>query len=705
MSRSHAVAPRLAYPSLFQRTTLASAVFLACTSLAHGETESIETQQADTIVVVSTALKVATPLAETPRSASKVEREDMNLRNAQTIPEALNYTAGVLAAPYGADNKADWLKSRGFDQSFYRDGLRLFSEGFYTWQIEPFGLESIEVLKGPASTLYGQTPPGGIINEVSKRPTDEPYHQLQLQAGNWDRKQIAIDTSGPLNEQGDIRYRVVGLIHDNGSQVHRLGTDRYYLAPSLAIDLGDDTQLTLLSSFQKDTGDPLAQFWLPTGTLHDTQYGEVGSDKTVGEPDYDRLNRSQLMLGYEFDHRFNDTWSFAQNFRYNHLDLDLRTTYGLSVNDEQRTINRGLTYRDGTARDYTIDNRFVGHWRGDRLEHTLLLGVDYQHLDIDSREADAYSFGAPLDMYDPDYGNYTPVQSSDIIRRDITREQLGLYVQDEIRLDDRWVATVGTRYDHAKADNDNRTAGTGFSLDDEEMSWSAGLMYLADNGLSPYISYSESFEPTASTDINGNAYEPTTAKQYEAGVKYAPEGFDGFLSAAVFEIHQDNLLTTDPQNPYYQVQTGEARSRGVELEGTAYVTDQWKLHVAYTYTEAEQRKSTNEDYIGKQLPLIPKHQAKLWSDYSFEGGAAEGLVVGGGVRYVGHSYGDQDNSSEYRVGSYALLDAMARYQLDENWQLQLNVDNLTDREYVASCNYYCYYGQRRSILTTVSYNW
>ncbi|MBR9753576.1 MAG: TonB-dependent siderophore receptor [Gammaproteobacteria bacterium] len=642
----------------------------------------------DTMVVVGTALKVDAPLVETPRPVSTVNREELDTRNVQQLDETFRYRAGVLSGHYGSDNNTDWFKVRGFDQSTYQDGLRIYREGFYQWLPETWGLERVDLFKGPSSILYGEAPPGGLINAISKRPSDEPQTELQMQIGNRGLRQMGLDTSGYLSEYGDVRYRLVGLYRERDGDLDHTENERYYFAPSLTWDISDATQLTLLASLQKDDGVPTNAFKLAYGTNDDTPFGKVDPQTNYSEPGYDKDERTQTSLGYELRHQVNDTWALEQDFRYSQLDLDLISSYIL-YQSSAREGQRGLLYREGTIDSYTVDNRAIGKWYGERTENTLLLGVDYQNLSLSGKEADDYAFGDPIDLFDPQYGNYTALSDEQITRRDIDKEQIGLYVQDQLRIDDKWVLLAGVRYDQAETENVNQTTGSRESSDDDEISWSGGVMYLSDFGLNPYLSYTESFEPISATDDRGSLYEPREGRQWELGAKYQPAGWDGYLTAAVFELTEDNTLVTTGG---FQVQEGERQSRGFELEMVGYLTDHLKLTSAYTYTDARLENDV-------RAPLIPRHQASSWLDYAFERGALEGLRLGAGARYVGESV-----DGDATVSDYLLFDAMVGYDFTRELSAQVNVSNLTDKEYVASCSYWCYYGESRSIIGSLTYH-
>ncbi|SDJ31492.1 iron complex outermembrane recepter protein [Billgrantia gudaonensis] len=520
-----------------------SGILLSVPLVAQAQEEAMETDT-ETMVVVGTALKVASPLVETPRPVSIVEREELDERNVQRLDETYRYRSGVLSGHYGADNNTDWFKVRGFDQATYQDGLRIYREGFYQWLPEPYGLDRVELFKGPSSILYGEAPSGGLINAVSKRPTDEPQGEIEIQAGNRNHRQFAFDTSGPATDEGDVRYRMVGLYKERDGDLDDTDNERFYLAPSLEWDISDDTQLTVLASFQKDDGVPVNPFKLAYGTVQDTPFGRVDPQTNYGAPGYDKDERTQTAVGYEFEHAFNDTWRFEQNFRYSHLDLDLRSTYMMMGTGDGQTAFRGHLQRDGEIDSFTVDNRMVGKWYGDRTENTLLLGVDYQDLTLDGREFDNYFYDS-VDIFNPQSG-IAPVPSDQLTRRKIDKEQLGLYLQDQLRIDDRWVLLGAVRHDSADVRNESERDNNTVDETQSATSWSGGVMYLGDNGLNPYLSYTESFRPAAQTNSNGAIFEEIEGEQWELGVKYAPFDWDGYVTAALFDIEESNSFATAP---------------------------------------------------------------------------------------------------------------------------------------------------------------
>ncbi|WP_280561764.1 TonB-dependent siderophore receptor [Chromohalobacter sp. 48-RD10] len=680
---------------------LAMATLLLSCPLA-AQAQDANAQESDTVVVTATAMKVAAPPMETPRSVSEVGRDELDKRAVNSYDETFRYRSGVQSAPYGTDNGVDWFNIRGFsgEDSTYQDGLRLFREGGYFWWVtEPFGLERVDLLKGPASILYGEAPPGGVVNAVSKRPTEEKQGQFEIQGGNKDHRQVGIDTSGPVAGTDDMRYRMVGLFREGDGALDHTDNQRVYLAPSLAVDLSDDTSVTFMASYMKDHGTPSKGFRPVDGSLEGTEFGRIDRETNLGEPDYERQEREQISLGYELEHKIDDTWEFQQNLRYNSMDLTLRSlSPDTMLNTDGRTVGRYLTYRDGSYDAFTVDNRLVGKWFTANTENTLLLGVDYQNFDVDYQNGDGTGDFSGFDVFDPEYGNYSPGNLR--YHAEEKKAQIGVYIQDQLRVGDRWILLGGVRHDSASVESYSEDpSANDYDETENQLSFSGGVMYLGDYGLSPYLSYSESFSPQVGRGPEGQAYEPSEGEQWETGIKYTPDWLDGYMTAAVFDLKETNTLYTNDQ--FIQSQGGERHSQGFELEGVGYLTEQLQLTAAYTYLDTTIEDPERGEF---RAGLTPRHQASLWLDYGFEDGALNGLDVGAGARYVGESVNADPNRDD-EVSSYTVYDAMASYDITPDWTAKVNVTNLTDKDYISGCDSWCYYGESRSVIGSLKYRW
>lgn len=655
--------------------------------------------------------KTDTPIVETPQSISVVTADRVEAIGATRLNEALAYTPGVSITTYGVDSRFDWISLRGFDAyspGFYLDGLPLRNIGTWAvWKTDNFGAERIELLRGPASVLYGQSGPGGVVNVVSKRPSAEPIHDMQLQLGNHARKQLSGDFSGPVDADGQWLYRVTAVARDAELPAGGMPDDYVYLAPALTWKPSAGTSLTVLSHYLGTRAGSYRRNRRAVGSLVPTPAGtKIPVDLFTGEPGFDRFQQDQWTLGYQFEHRFDDTWTVRQNLRYGKLDVDYRQVTGsgyVSVNADPtdpanyRFITRNVFASREHASSLTVDNQLQAALRSGDWRHTVLFGIDHQRSRFDQVTASGSAPG--FDLQAPAYGAAitVPAPYADAVT---TATQTGVYVQDQVKWREHWTATVGGRYDRAESVVDSRLDGSSTRMPDEQFTTRAGLVYLHPSGWAPYLGYSESFVPTVTVDTStGRALEPETGRQLEAGIRYQPAAGRDSYSAAVFDVRRQNYITYD--SSFMPKQTGEVRVRGLELEATLRAGARTNVTVSYTYTPtADVTASVNASEVGKQLTAVPRHRGALWADHRM-GGVKAGL----GARYTGSNLGDGEMAPA-KVPAYTVLDALVAYEMDR-WSLALNVRNLADKTYLANCDAYgsCYYGEPRRITATARYRW
>ncbi len=663
-----------------------------------------------------TGAKTNTPVVEIPQSLSVVTRDQMDVRGVQNIGEAVQYSAGIRSNLQSESSglAGSNIVVRGFggtgtagtSGNEYIDGLRIRGTNFVSAGFEPHLFERVEILKGPSSVLYGQSTPAGIVNHVSKRPTARRFHEIQGEAGSFDRLEAAFDFGGPVDAEGQFLYRVTGLALDTDAQTEFTGRDRKVMAPALTWRPSARTSLTILSTYQDDDFEGGFVNRVPAfGTIFDNPGGKIPDDFFQGDPNFNSWDRELISVGYQFEHRFNNTWTVRQNARYLHNDLALESIFG-TVQADLRTLNRSSFSADEKSDDITIDSQAEARFKTGTLGHTVLFGVDYQSLERDTLRR--LGSVAPLDIFAPVYNIQIP--SLALFQEiEIEDEQIGAYAQDQIKLGS-WVLTLGGRYDWADSETTNKLAGTQSDQSDGEFTGRAGLGYLFENGVAPYVSYSESFEPVAGVDVSGAAFDPTTGTQYEAGIKYQPNRYNALVTVAAFELTQQNVPTGDPDNPGFDVQTGEIRSRGIELEGLASFDFGLNLTASYTYLDVEITES-NDGTAGNRPAGSAEHWASAWGDYTFQAGSFAGLGAGLGVRYIGSSAGDVQNSFE--APSYTLFDAAIRYDLGRltpglrGSEFAVNVSNLLDKRYVASCARIdrCFQGVGRNVVGTLKFRW
>ncbi|MGF6430428.1 iron complex outermembrane receptor protein [Bradyrhizobium elkanii] len=661
-----------------------------------------------------TATKTDTPVLTTPQSISIVTQDQIQAQGAQNITEALRYTPGVTIESFGANAFFDEFKLRGFTAPRYLDGLRLPTDTttFAVPRIETYGLERIEVLKGPSSGLYGQSDPGGLLNLVSKRPTETPHYEIEGSFGSFDRFQGAFDIGGPADKDGRFLYRIVGLGRDSNSQTDFVQDNKLFIAPSFTWRPTYDTSFTVLSQYQKVDNKGYQQYVPGQVSFLPNPNGHIPYSRYLGEPGLDGYHLEQFAVGYAFEHRFDNIFQFRQNLRYTQVSNDLASvrTEGM-VTD--RLVARSYNYVKANAANVALDNQLQADFATGPLVHKVLAGVDYFDLwaNTDYRTTPI----APIDAYSPVYGTAVPSASSlaPFILRDDRQSQLGAYLQDQIKLD-RWTLTMSGRQDWVSSGFTSMAfyppAGH-YSRDDSAQTGRIGLSYLFDIGLAPYVSYATSFTPNLGTDSAGRSFRPTTGEGAEVGVKFKPNGSNFMVTAAAFDIRQQDVLTADPINPLFNVQTDAVRVRGLELELKGNLTREFEITAGYTHLDPRVTTSI-AGYAGKYMMNTAQDQGAVWGKYTWYDGALAGLGLGLGVRYVGETYGDNFNT--FVIPSYALLDAAVSYDFAylrpdlKGWKAQVNVTNLTDHFYVASCLTglpYCGLGNGRTVLGTMKYTW
>ncbi|PKU26134.1 TonB-dependent siderophore receptor [Telmatospirillum siberiense] len=642
------------------------------------------------------ATKTDTPIIETPQSISVITAEQIADRKAETVEDAVAYTAGVRVGSSGFDPRFDQISIRGFEVTStadYLDGLRQPNTTWLSYYgTEPYDLERVEVVKGPASVLYGQISPGGLVNRVSKRPGEEALREVELQAGNNDRYQGQFDLGGKASQDGEILYRLVGVARDAGTDIEWIDDDTRFLAPSVTWRPSAETHLTVLTQYQ---------YKRTAGSPRPYQSGSQLTKFWSGDEHFDKLEQTQYTAGYEFEHAFDDRLTFRQNARYGNVDTVNQYTAS-SDSGDGHTLNRTAYGVYEAMQSVALDNQLQMRFATGPVRHTLLAGQDYMWQD--SHVLYAWGAAPSIDILAPDHDQFIARPANVAANQNIGANLVGLYAQDQLEVG-HWRLTGGVRHDWADATTRDNLEHLEVSQNDGATTGRAGLLYLTDSGFAPFASYATSFMPEFGLDANGRAFKPTEGKQYEAGVKYQPPGSNSLVTAALYHLTKSNVKTTDPVDPLNSVQTGEQRSRGLELEGVADLRTGLKLLGSYTFTDAKVTKSNDVD-LGKRPVTVPRHMASLWADYTPSSGTLAGLGGGAGVRWVGSSYDDLANTR--KNDPYTQLDAVIHYDLAgtaTGTRLALNVGNLTDERYVTCESGYCYRGQGRTVIGSIRYRW
>jgi iron complex outermembrane receptor protein len=641
------------------------------------------------------AAKTDTPLLETPMSISTVTQTQIEQRKPQNLLEALSYTPGARVGTYGFDPRYDAFTIRGIDvthNAVFRDGLRQIGSPNGLMRLEPYGVEGIAVLRGPASAIYGASTSAGIVDLISKRSTQTPFREIEIQGGSFGRKQVNFDLSGPANAEGTLLYRLTGLVRDARTDVSAIKDDRVFIAPALTWQPNAATRLTLLGEYMDSTTGGTAAYINEYGPYVDRQGNvlqkTIGATKLFGgDKRYNDFRQQQARIGYEFEHGFNEVLTLRQRARYSQLGNNQQYVY---------IGTPGLT-RENTA-GFSVDTSLEAKFRTGAVEHVALAGVDISRLHYKSKEA--YG-GVPLG-YNPAF----------LWRTEQTLTTTGVYLQDQLRWGN-WRLSAGIRQDWVQSSFEAGAAGdvpTESKRRDGAFTGRAALSYVTDFGLAPYVSYGTSFVPNPGTVLSGGVARPTKGKQAELGVKYDLPGQNVSLRAAVFNIRQDDGVVYEVVDGLNRQVQLDLRSSGFEIEGVASLANGLSLQASYSYNDARIKKLTPET-VGNRLTSIPYHMASLWLDYTVQSGPVRGLGIGGGVRYVGSSLGDNLGRAVIDNEARVFVDGSIRYDLEnlnpqlKGMRVQVSATNLLDEVEQTCTAGFCYFDEGRKVIASLRYRW
>lgn len=645
---------------------------------------------AETTRELSPKSKLGGSILDVPRSVTAIDRARIEERGALSIQDSLTYTPGVMAGPYGVDSRLDSAQIRGVGPLKYQDGFQSLFGYYNNTKADIFTLESVEVIKGPASVLYGQGALGGMTNAVSKLPRAQTSRELEFQIGSYDRRQVAIDLGGAADGNEQFLYRVVALHRESGSQVDYVSDDAFIFMPSFTWQPAAETSLTLLANIQENKGGQSLQFLPNEGALLPGK--EIPTNTFIGEPGWDRYDTEQQAYSVFIDHRLNETFTLSLNARYTDGSADYKShwvTYGYEVPliAADDTVMRTIYDAPGSSEAFVWNAIASAAFGSDALQHELTFGFDAQDVSIDTDSYYGWAAGGRIDLYNPTYGNLATV--ADVIDSPADNsDQFGIFARDQITAGN-WLVSLGLRRDDVKTIPDGATTA---SIDETATTGDLGIMYRFDNGFSPYLSWAESFEPLGTTTaLDGSTLQldPKTGTQYEAGFKFSPKDSPALFTAAVFDIVESER----PISNGIFVTQENVKIQGIELE----VQTRWRdlyLQLGYSYVNAE-------DGQGQKLVTIADHQAVAWITYEPSAEAWSNFKTGLGLRYAGKRW---DGTDTLAADPYTLVDAMIGYDF-ENVRLQINVNNLADETFVAStAGGRSYYGARRSVNLSAKYS-
>jgi iron complex outermembrane recepter protein len=640
--------------------------------------EQEEGYQADE---ATTATRTDTPLREIPQSIQVIPRQVLEDQQVIQLEEAVRNVSGVTSGNTFADTQDGGFVIRGFPSFdlYLRNGFRDNAQGIREFA----NVERVEVLKGPASVLYGNLEPGGVINFVTEMPLSDPYYSAELELGNYGFVRPSIDFSGPLNDDGTLLYRLnAAYLNEDGFRDFNRATERYFIAPVLTWQISDRTDLTLEFDYVSDER-PFDRGLVVIGD----EVADIPISRILGEED-DFRQVEEVGAGYRFEHRFSDNWRVRNAFRMLFSDSLDYAFQPDSLDEATGILSRNLRSNDDHRESFALQTELVGEFSTGSIDHTLLFGIDWSRNTQRSNTRAAESTPS-INIFDPEYDAFRP-ERSDLPLLTIDRfnatDTIGFFIQDQIDLLDNLHLLIGGRFDIIDQSSFSFLSNTGSDQNEEAFSPRIGILYRPIEPLSLYASYSQSFQPNVFTQSDGSFLEPERGRQFEVGVR--GEFLDDRLIAnlAAYHLTKTNVATTDPDDPNFSLPLGEVRSQGIELDVAGEILPGWNIIASYAYTDAEVTDSGDDPFFpeGLRNANVAPNTASLWTTYEIQTGTLQGLGFGIGVFYVDNRPGDFDNT--YELPSFIRTDAAVYYRRD-NWRAALNIKNLFDERYFAGADF------------------
>ncbi len=651
----------------------------------------------------ASATRTDTAIHETPQSISVVPAQVVEDIGATRLEDALDYAGGVERGNnFGGQGLTEFLV-RGFStQEFYRNGFAV-NRG-YPNMPDASTLERIEVLRGPASMLYGRGDPGGTFNIVSKQPQAERRTVLGSQVNTDGLRRGTLDTTGALDESAAFTYRLNLVAEGSDSFRDHVESERYNIAPVLRWQLSDDTALILEGDYLHNRH-PMDRGL----TRYPNQAGDLSRDRFLGEESAGKLTNKNATTQLRLEHQLDSQWMLRGGIQYLDGSLDGGAVENNGLASDGRTVGRNYSERWLNWNDLAVQANLEGHFDAAGLAHTLLLGVEFDEYNYDSliRRSGGLTSDFPIDLYDPVYGQPLPALTRTTTYDDENLKSYAFFVQDQIALTERLKAQVGARLERFEQRYDNKLTPAG-SWDQAHNAVSPrfGLIYDLTEELAVYANTSRSFKPNRGADRSSQAFDPEKGIAHEVGIKYELPEHDLSVTAALFHITKENVLTSDPLDSNYQVAAGEARSRGFDISVAGNITPQWRVIGGYAYVDAEVTESSSASMpVGTRLANVPRHSFNLLDTYEFADGplAGLGIGIGMGVKYVGDRKGGA-SSTAFDMDAYTTVDLLAYYPLTERVRLNLNLNNVFDEEYEERAwgNIWAYPGAPRTLQAGIS---
>ncbi|WP_454830948.1 TonB-dependent siderophore receptor [Pseudoxanthomonas wuyuanensis] len=686
-------------PSLFACLSVALPISALAQSMAQARTnEAIS--ELDALHVVgrrdsgayyadeASGAKSQLALRELPQSVRVLSRQAIDDLGATRLDDTLDYVGGV-SRQNNFGGLWDNVAIRGLPGN-ENTGSAMLLNGFssnrgFNAPRDMANIERVEFLKGPAAALYGSSEPGGTINLVTKQPQWRSGHALEAYAGSHDSYRVAADSTGPLGE--DFAYRLNVSAEDRGGFRDHTRSRREFVAPAFSWRLGEDTRLDYSGEWLRHRAP------LDRGVVAiDGRLGQVGRETFLGEPaDGDvtvRNQTHQLVL----HHHWSSDWTARAGLSYREGTLRGFSTEPYSLMDDGRTLRRQRRHRDYASEDVAVQAELQGHLRTGAIEHELLLGAEMYDFTLDQRmlrinpsAANPYA----IDVFDPVYGQVPPVPLPNTDTGEQQRN-LALYLQDSIRIGEHWRVMAGLRMDRYRQTLDNRRSGAHERQEPQEVTPRVGISYLPNATWTLYLNAGDSFRPNTGSDAAGRPFDPESGRAVEAGAKWqrADARLGGTL--ALFEITKTNVLTGDPGNPGFSMAAGKVRSRGVELDFSGQLTEQWRVNASFVYDQVEVLRDNTLE-VGGALINVPRVNGSLLAVYenAFANGSRYG--IGAGITHTDERLGETRTQAQadaalpaFRLPAYTTAKLVAYWRIHPRLRLSLDVDNVLDKTYYSS---------------------
>lgn len=648
----------------------------------------------------ASATRTDTSIHETPQSISVVSKDVVEDLGATRLQDALDYAGGVGRANNFGGQGLTTFTVRGFTTGeFYRNGFPI-NRG-YPNMPDANTIERLEVLRGPATMLYGRGDPGGTFNVVSKQPLAERSVTLGSQLNDQGMKRGTLDASGPLDEQGRLAYRL-NVVGEGGDTFRdHVETERYGVTPVISWQATDDTKVIFEGDFMRNNH-PLDRGL----TRYPNQKGTPSRDTFWGDKDVGKLHNDNNMAQLRFEHLLNENWTLGGGFQWLDGTLQGNAIEANGLNADGRTLQRNFNYRklEWTDKDYQLN--LTGHFSTGGFEHTLLTGIEYEDYDYKSiiQRSSAAVGTYPIDIFNPVYGQTRPPLTRTPTHDTENLKTYAAFVQDQVALTERLKVLAGARFERFEHDYESYVPGVSpFQAADNAVTPRVGVIYDLTDTVAVYADAARSFKPNPGAAREGGGFEPEKGKSYEMGVKW--EALDRQLSvdAAIYQIEKKNVLTTDPVINTFSVAAGQVRSRGFDLNVAGNLTPEWRVIGGYAYVDAEVTKD-NTIRSGTRLLNIPRNSFSLLNVYEFQDGALKGLGLGAGGKYVDQRAGQTANTA-FSMDAYTVVDLLSYYKVNDKVRLNLDVKNLFNREYDEGAfgNIYAYPGAPRTVQVGIAY--